>query len=144
MTFLLLLACVFVAAEASPSLNISRPATLSVLAPVLPYFLSSPGQSLINGFLNARQSCNVGESDCGDGCCPSGYEYIAHSVRHVDANSCVFSTDSTAIRQGAVRTERCAVAYRLDARTPAIHHVGLIAVAVCSSNPFVMWMFLTF
>ncbi|KAJ7801621.1 hypothetical protein B0H13DRAFT_2163274, partial [Mycena leptocephala] len=70
MSFLLLLACVFVAAEVSPLLNTSHPATPSVLAPVLPYFLSSPGNSLINGLLGTRQFCEGGESDCGDGCCP--------------------------------------------------------------------------
>ncbi|KAJ6453936.1 hypothetical protein C8R45DRAFT_1038478 [Mycena sanguinolenta] len=73
MSFLLLLACVYVAAEVSHPLNTSHPAELSVLAPVMPYFLSSPGQSLINGLLGTRQSCEGGESECGDGCCPSGF-----------------------------------------------------------------------
>ncbi|KAJ6525950.1 hypothetical protein B0H19DRAFT_1275830 [Mycena capillaripes] len=44
-----------------------------MLAPVLPYFLSSPGNSLINGLLGTRQFCEGGESDCGDGCCPDGF-----------------------------------------------------------------------
>jgi hypothetical protein len=63
-----------------PLLNTSHPATPSVLAPVLPYFLSSPGNSLINGLLGTRQFCEGGESDCGDGCCPFGYEYIPRSL----------------------------------------------------------------
>ncbi|KAJ7027071.1 hypothetical protein C8F04DRAFT_1123337 [Mycena alexandri] len=73
MSFLLLLACVYVTAEPFPPMNTTHLATPSVLAPVLPYFLSSPGQSLITGLLGTRQFCEGGESDCGDGCCPDGF-----------------------------------------------------------------------
>ncbi|KAJ7231089.1 hypothetical protein C8J57DRAFT_1581231, partial [Mycena rebaudengoi] len=78
--FLLFLACVCVAAEVRPSPNISHPGPPSLLAPVLPYFLSSSGPSRINGLLGTRQSCEGSESDCEVGCCAAGYEYSFYST----------------------------------------------------------------
>ncbi|KAJ7214555.1 hypothetical protein GGX14DRAFT_563372 [Mycena pura] len=67
---LLLLACLCAGAR---SIGLRSPPTARhgklYARLVLPSWQS---KSLIGGLLNTRQECDAGESDCGDGCCPSG------------------------------------------------------------------------